>query len=232
MLMTNWWDVNRSGGDLPKRFLTQENDLRCGQRVMYRVLARQAALQSELSDPISFYTPRCATGANVVFTFDTLQVGTVNDTGEEYFMNIPDPARIADLEIQGYIYTVDGRADTQASTIRQSGFTDSSHVYSAYTLGQGTFRWSTLVNINSFSTLVLNNSQTLTVGAAINEVDTDWTKMIIRPPSPTPWCVGEVVLRARSLEAWGSLNEPFTINGGNAEAPCTITGRVVGTPVR
>jgi hypothetical protein len=197
---------------------------------MYRVLARQAANQSEKSDPISFWTTRCATGANVVLTFDTLQVGTVNDTGEEYFMGIPDPARIADLEIQGYIYTVDVRADTQASSIRQSGVTDSSHVYSAYTLGQGTSRWSTLVNINSFSTLVLNNSQTLTVGAAINEVDTDWTRTVIR--NTTPWCVGQVVLRARSLEAWGSLNEPFTINGGNAEASCIITGRVVGTPVR
>jgi hypothetical protein len=230
MLMNNMWDVNRRDGNLPKRFLSEDRDLLCGQRVMYRVLARQAALQSALSDPISFFTARCATAASVMITFDTLQVGAVNDTGEEYFMNIPDPARIADLEIQGYIYTVDGRADTQASNLRQSGFTDSSHVYSAYTLGQGTFRWSTLVNINSFTTLVLNNSQTLTVGAAINEVDTDWTRTVIR--NTPPWCVGEVVLRARSLDAWGSLNEPFTINGGNAEASCTITGRAVGTPVR
>jgi len=228
--MTNWWDVNRRDGNLPKRFLPDERDLRCGQRVMYRVRARQAALQSALSDPISFWTPRCATGANVLVTFDALQVGPVNDMGEEYFMNIPDPARIADLEIQGYIYTVDGRADAQASMIRQSGYTDSSHVYGAYTLGQGTFRWSTLVNINSFSNLVQNNTQTLTVGIAINEVDTDWTRTIIR--NHTPWCVAEAVLPALSLEQWGALNRPFILTGTAAEAPCTVTIRVVGTPVR
>ena len=228
VLATDSWNVNRRrDGSLPRRFLSQDNELRCDQRVEYRVQANQAARHSGLSDPIFFETVRCATAAHVRITFDTLQVGPVNDAGEGYFMGIPDPVGNANLEVQGYIYTVDGRADTQASTIYQNSITGTYPYY--YQLEQGTYRWSTLVRTNSFTTLVLNNSQTLTIGAAINEVDTEWTRTVIR--STTPWCVAQVVLPARNLEDWGR-SIPITLTGGNAEASCTVTGQAVGTLVR
>jgi hypothetical protein len=59
-LMTISWDVTRRDGTLPRRSLADEGDLRCGQRVEYRVYASQAARHSALSDPISFETRRCS----------------------------------------------------------------------------------------------------------------------------------------------------------------------------
>jgi hypothetical protein len=58
-LMNVGWDVTRRGGTLPRRFLAQEGDLRCGEKVSYIVRANQGGRSSLFSDPYSFETPPC-----------------------------------------------------------------------------------------------------------------------------------------------------------------------------
>jgi len=58
-LVTYGWDVLRRDGSLPKRFLSQDSDLGCGETVEYRVTANVGGQQSAMSVPYTFHTESC-----------------------------------------------------------------------------------------------------------------------------------------------------------------------------